>query len=155
MPASKALYRRPCSTPMGVLDGIMETACAISFHCFFTRCQGTASFLLLRPRTAAHGAYSCLGEERFQRSCSSECQDAAHVCARSSSRVYAAVYVKVQPMEARGRKREEAGRRKRGKHGQALYTLTPDRPPLAANTGNNILRSRARVCLHTVCPITT
>ena len=47
------------------------------------------------------------------------------------------MYVKVQLMEARGRKREEAGRQKRDKHGQALYTLTPDRPPLAANTGTN------------------
>ena len=32
---------------------------------------------------------------------------------------------------------EEGGRRQKSKHGQALYTLTPDCPPLAASTGNN------------------
>ena len=38
--------------------------------------------------------------------------------------------------DERGRKQEQGGRRQKSKHGQALYTLTPDRPPLAASTGN-------------------
>ena len=40
--------------------------------------------------------------------------------------------------DERGRKQEQGGRRQKSKHGQALYTLTPDRPPLAASTGKMI-----------------
>ena len=43
--------------------------------------------------------------------------------------------------EERERMHEKGGSRKteEGQARQALYTLTPDRPPLAANTGNILL----------------